>query len=88
MGGCVANQAEAEFAREQVVPAPLHGTALGGNGAVKVHGLDQQERRGRLVQAEDLSGRLAGVRVVRAANRRGRLSGPPPAWPGSDVSFF
>jgi hypothetical protein len=39
----------------------LHRTALGGNGAVEVHGLCQHERSRRLIQPEKSSGRLAGV---------------------------
>src|SRR6185312_5416220 len=61
VAGHVADQAEAELAREEIVPAPLHRTALGGNGAVEVDGLGQQERGGRLVQAEDPADRLARV---------------------------
>src|SRR6516165_3317620 len=50
VGRRIADQPEAELAREEVVPAPLHGAPLGGNDAVEVHGLGQHERRHQLVQ--------------------------------------
>src|SRR5260370_40691868 len=58
-GRHVADQAEAELAREEKVPAPLHGPALGGHGTVEVHGLCQRERSRRLIQPEEPSGLLA-----------------------------
>src|SRR6266566_8600319 len=61
VGGGVADQAEAEFAGKEVVPAPLHRAALGRAGAVEVHGLGQQERRRRLAQPEGPAGWLARV---------------------------